>query len=241
MFCSSQAGHVTEGLSALLLRAFVCRGIYFLLKYKKILSEKISIRLGGLFFFFFFFFLITTWFSNKVHLSTARKTVKIPFTASWTSGPPSLPSHQKNPWRWKGTFQQPSLPAAPQSQGSQGSSGCRRSQALGLPLCSHLCHLGNKVRTRHNSPRADAIMAAGGRWKINFWCQPEEWHVQCTNLFSCDTNAILKEVSASTGTVAELPVCWSCWESMGTSLPDLENLPYNNGIGMVERQSPACR
>lgn len=56
MFCSSQAGHVTEGLSALLLRAFVCRGIYFLLKYKKILSEKISIRLGGLFFFSSSFF-----------------------------------------------------------------------------------------------------------------------------------------------------------------------------------------
>lgn len=41
---------VTEGLSAPLLGAFVCGGIYFLLKYKKILSEKISIRLGGLFF-----------------------------------------------------------------------------------------------------------------------------------------------------------------------------------------------
>lgn len=53
--------------------------------------------------------------------------------------------------------------------------------------------------------------SCGGRLKINFLCQPEEQRVQSTNLYSCDTNTVLKEVFASTGTGAELPVCWSCW------------------------------
>lgn len=66
MFCSSQAGHCIEGLSASFLCAFVLRGVYFLLKYK-ILSEKISMGFGG--------FLITIGFSRKMHLSQVGKAV----------------------------------------------------------------------------------------------------------------------------------------------------------------------
>lgn len=81
---------VTEGLSAPLLGAFVCGGIYFLLKYKKILSEKISIRLGGLF------------FNNNLILqqnafTDSEKNCKDSFHCFMDFRPSSLPSHQKHP------------------------------------------------------------------------------------------------------------------------------------------------
>lgn len=41
-------------------------------------------------------------------------------------------------------------------------------EGVGAFLHFHSSRLANKVRTSCNSLRADAIVAVGGRWKINF-------------------------------------------------------------------------
>lgn len=97
----------------------------------------------------------------------------------------------------------------------------------------HSSHLANKVRTSCNSLRADAIVAVGGRWKINFLSasrMPRSTQISLPVMLTLLYRKYLQ--------VQEQVWSSHCWGIKTWKYPFLilKSLHYNNGTRTLKRQ-----